>query len=113
MVTVEDIESGVVHEDTILEAPSFVGSVAEKPHIYVPYRCLVPEKVDNLLTAGRCVSADEMAINILSPIQFCIGTGQAAGTAAAMAIKEGIAPRNVNYGRLKDCLVSQGVIINT
>ena len=85
MVTAEDIESGIVHEDTILEAPSFLAPVTKKPHIYVPYRCLVPHKVDNLLAAGRCVSADEMAINILSPIQFCIGTGQAAGAAAAMA----------------------------
>jgi len=81
IVTMEDIESGVVHEDTILEAPSFMAPVTEKPHIHVPYRCLVPKKLDNLLAAGRCVSADETAINILSPIQFCISTGQAAGTA--------------------------------
>ena len=112
-VTAEDIESGIVHEDTILEAPSFIAPVTEKPHIHVPYRCLVPHKVDNLLAAGRCVSADEMAINILSPIQFCIGTGQAAGAAAAMAVKEGITPRNVNYRKLQECLVSQGVLINT
>ncbi|MFC1838035.1 FAD-dependent oxidoreductase [Thermodesulfobacteriota bacterium] len=112
-VTMEDIDSGVVHEDTILEAPSFIAPVTEKPHVYVPYRCLVPVKVDNLLAAGRCVSADEMAINILSPIQFCIGTGQAAGTAAAIAVKEDIAPRHVNYGRLQECLISQGVLVNT
>ena len=113
MVTMEDIASGVVHGDTILEAPSFLAPVTEKPHIHVPYRCLVPEKLDNLLAAGRCVSADEMAINILSPIQFCIGTGQAAGTAAAMAVKEGIPPRKVLYGKLQERLVSQGVLLNT
>lgn len=108
--TIKDIGAGVPFEDTILVGPSFSGTVSEKnPHIYVPYRCLVPEKVDNLLTAGRCVSADEIAINTLSPIQFCFGTGQAAGTAAAMAIKEGIAPRQVNYRDLQELLVSQGV----
>jgi hypothetical protein len=112
-VTMEDIESGVVHEDTILEAPSFMAPVTEKPHIHVPYRCLIPEKIDNLLAAGRCVSADEMAINILSPIQFCMGTGQAAGTAAAIAVKEGISPRHVNHRRLQECLISQGVLLNT
>jgi hypothetical protein len=113
MVTAEDMESGIVHEDTILEAPSFLAPVTEKPHTHVTYRCLVLHEVDNLLAAGRCVSADEMAINILSPVQFCIGTGQAAGAAAAMAIKEGITPRNVNYRKLRECLVSQGVLINT
>ncbi|MBN1907411.1 MAG: FAD-dependent oxidoreductase [Deltaproteobacteria bacterium] len=113
VVTMEDIDSGVVHEDTILEAPSFIAPVTEKPHIHVPYRCLVPEKIDNLLASGRCVSADEMAINILSPIQFCIGTGQAAGTAAAMAVKEGITPRKINYRKLQECLMSQNVKLNT
>ncbi|MFC1920382.1 FAD-dependent oxidoreductase [Chloroflexota bacterium] len=109
-VSVEDLSSGIEHDDTILVGPSFSGTVSDKnPHIYVPYRCLVPEKVDNLLTAGRCVSADQIAINMLSPIQFCIGTGQAAGTAAAMAVKEGITPRQVNYKELQTCLVSQGV----
>lgn len=111
-VSMEDIESGVVHEDTILEAPSFVAPVTEKPHIHVPYRCLVPEKLENLLTAGRCVSADEIAINFLSPIQFCIGTGQAAGTAAAMAVKEVITPGMVNCKRLQECLTSQGVLLS-
>ncbi len=111
-VTMEDIDSGVIHEDTILEAPSFIAPVTEKPHIHVPYRCLVPEKIDNLLATGRCVSADEMAINTLSPIQFCIGTGQAAGTAAAIAVKEGIAPRKINYSKLQECLILQDVKLN-
>ncbi len=111
-VTMEDIESGAVHEDTILEAPSFLATVTEKPHIHVPYRCLVPEKIDNLFAAGRCVSADEMAINTLSPIQFCIGTGQAAGTAAALAVKEGIPPRKINYSKLQECLMTQNVKLN-
>ena len=113
IVTAKDISSGIIHEDTILVGPSFSGSVSEKnPHIYVPYRCLVPEQVDNLLTAGRCVSADQMAINILSPIQFCIGTGQAAGTAAAMAVKEGLSPRQINYKKLQTQLFSQGVLLS-
>jgi hypothetical protein len=109
-VTMEDIASGKEQEDTVLVGPSFSGTVSDKnPHIYVPYRCLVPEKVDNLLTAGRCVSADQIAINVLSPIQFCIGTGQAAGTAAAVAVKDGIAPRKVDYKELQKRLTSQGV----
>jgi hypothetical protein len=110
MVTSKDTTSGKKFEDTILVGPSFSGRASgENPYIYVPYRCLVPHSVDNLLTAGRCVSADPMAINTLSPIQYCIGTGQAVGTAAAIAIKQGITPRKVNYKELQSTLMSQGV----
>jgi hypothetical protein len=110
IVTQENIISGTVYQDTILEGPSFSGKISRhNPHIYVPYRCLIPAKIDNLLTAGRCVSADAMAINILSPIQFCINTGQAAGTAAAIAVKNNITPRQVDYKELQARLVSQGV----
>jgi len=110
IVTQENVMSGTVYQDTILEGPSFSGRISRHNlHIYVPYRCLIPAKIDNLLTAGRCVSADAMAINMLSPIQFCISTGQAAGTAAAMAVKNNITPRQVDYKELQARLVSQGV----
>ena len=82
---------------------------AENPHMHIPYRALVPRNVDGLLVAGRCFSADLFANNLFSPIQFCIAMGQAAGTAAAIATDNGIAPKQVDYTMLKRRLINQGV----
>ena len=75
----------------------------------LPYRSLVPVRMDNLLVAGRCYSSDLVANDLLAPIQFCIAMGQAAGTAAALAIKHGIPLGNLDYKLLQDSLAKQGV----
>jgi ribulose 1,5-bisphosphate synthetase/thiazole synthase len=74
----------------------------------IPYRCLVPEKVDGLLAAGRCVSATHGAINTLRLIVPCMLTGEAAGTAAAIAVARGLPPRKVGVAELQDKLRKQG-----
>jgi len=75
----------------------------------VPYRCLVPEHLDGLLVAGRCVSCDAVAGNTLRLIVPCIVTGQAAGAAAALAVREGNALRAVPAAELRAVLHDQGV----
>jgi hypothetical protein len=75
----------------------------------MPYRALVPKKIENLLAAGRCFSSDPAANNVLNWIQQCIPMGQAAGTAAALAVKSGITPRKVNVPVLQENLIKQGV----
>jgi uncharacterized protein YfiM (DUF2279 family) len=62
-----------------------------------------------LLVAGRSFSSDEAANNMANLIPHCIAMGQAAGTAAAMAVKQGLSPRKVNYGTLQETLINQGV----
>ena len=110
IITQDDIFKGTLFEDTIAVCPPFKYNVSsEKPCMHVPYRSLVPRKVDNLLAAGRCLSSDLVANDLLAPIQFCIAMGQAAGTAAALSIKGGIVPRRVDYGILQNCLMDQGV----
>ena len=110
VVTEQDMQSGILHHDTIavIPAPQWAPSI-RYPHVYIPYRSLVPRRVENLLVAGRCFSADQVANDILSPIQCCIAMGQAAGTGAALAIKNGVGPRNVDYRVLQDKLMNQGV----
>lgn len=54
----------------------------------IPYRCLLPQNVDNLLTAGRCCSAEFHANGAMRIIGPAMGTGHAAGVAASVAIKE-------------------------
>ena len=75
----------------------------------LPYRCLVPQGVDGLLVAGRCVSSDYVACNTLRLIVPCFCTGQAAGAAAGIAVELGCAPRAVPADTLRQALARQGV----
>jgi hypothetical protein len=77
----------------------------------IPYRCLVPGKTENLLVSGRCISADNLAESSIRAIFACMQTGEAAGTAAAIAIKEGVTPKGVNIAKLRETLKSNGVVI--
>lgn len=81
------------------------------PYFGVPYGCLVPKGVSNLLVAGRSLSADAMAASATRMIPCCMVFGQAAGTAAAMAVREDIAPAAVDVGALRKSLVSQGAFL--
>ena len=63
----------------------------------------------DLLIAGRCISAEEEAMGQLRLIPVCSATGQAAGTAAALALKGGIFPRNVDVALLQKTLREQGM----
>lgn len=59
----------------------------------ISYRCLVPRGVENLLVAGRCISATSAAAASARVMPPAMATGQAAGVAAAMAVREAVAPR--------------------
>ena len=74
----------------------------------IPYRCLVPQKIDNLLASGRCVSATHDAINTLRLIVPCMLTAEAAGTAAALAVKCDVLPRKIDIAELQAKLAEQG-----
>jgi len=78
-------------------------------YTYIPYRSLVPVKTEGLLVAGRSFSSDGAANNMANLIPHCIAMGQAAGTAAAISVKEGIQPRQVNYRKLQKTLMQQDV----
>ncbi len=75
----------------------------------IPYRCLVPERVDGLLVAGRCISTthEAHASTRLTPTVMTLG--QAAGTAAALCSAEGLRPRDVPPGELRARLAADGV----
>ena len=74
----------------------------------IPYGSLVPEAVDGLLVAGRCMSAQQDAMVQLRLIPVCLATGQAAGTAAAMAAATDVSPRDLDIARLQADLIGQG-----
>lgn len=62
----------------------------------IRYGCLVAQGVDNLLVAGRCLSAEHVAESSLRIQQTCMATGQAAGTAAALSLEHGTTPRELD-----------------
>ena len=109
----EDMESDEIYDDTIVVlANNDNGDIsARHPTICVPYRCLVPARVNGLLVACRAFSSTDEINHWFNIIPPCICYGQAAGTAAALAVKEGIQPRNVDYAELKANLIAQGVNI--
>lgn len=74
----------------------------------IPYRSLLPVKVDNLLLAGRCISADHYGESAIRIQPICMAIGQAAGTAAALCVKEKYLPRNLPIELLQRTLVEQG-----
>jgi hypothetical protein len=112
VVTEQDMQSGIPHEDTIAVIPARQWAPSLRaPLVYIPYRSLLPRRVENLIVAGRCFSADQVANDILSPIQCCVAMGQAAGTAAALAVKSGVSPRRVGYRALQEQLLRQTVVL--
>jgi hypothetical protein len=109
----KDMESDEVFEDTIaVLANNDNGDISAKhPAICIPYRCLVPVKVDGLLVACRAFSSKASVNQWFNIIPPCICYGQAAGTAAALAAKAGIPPRHVDYKELQASLRRQGVVL--
>jgi hypothetical protein len=77
----------------------------------IPYRCLLPKKVENLLVAGRCISCTHEALGSVRVMATSLGMGQAAGTAAAMCLEGGYPPRAVSVGVLRGRLNRQGMVV--
>ena len=78
----------------------------------IPYRCLLPKEFDNLLTGGRCVSATHEAQASVRIMPICATTGQAAGTAAAVAKKSGKNAHNVDIKEVQNILRANGAAID-
>jgi hypothetical protein len=77
----------------------------------IPYRCLTPLKVDDLLVAGRCLSATYEASASTRVSPTCMAFGQAAGTAAALCVRQAVAPRALDAALLRRVLISQNAYL--
>ncbi len=75
----------------------------------IPYRSLVPLKVENLLVAGRCLSATFEAQSGCRLVLLCLNMGQAAGTATALSLREAIPPRRIDRLSLQRKLIVDGM----
>lgn len=78
----------------------------------IPYRCLLPkEGPDNLLVVGRAISVDRIALGSVRGQPACMATGEAAGAAAALAVKNDSSVHNIDITQLQETLLRQGVKI--
>jgi hypothetical protein len=78
-------------------------------YFQVPYRILVPQTVDNLLVAGRCVAGDKVSHAAIRSQMCCAVTGQAAGVAAAVSLHDGRSTARVDVAHVQAALKRQGV----
>ncbi len=101
VMTKADVEQRTPFPDAIGHGPTFS----------IPYRALVPEHMDGLLVAGRCYSAEPLAQRKSREIPTCMVMGQAAGTAAALAIQHDVEPRDVDVAALQEQLLAGGAIV--
>lgn len=78
----------------------------------IPYRCLQGRMYENLLIAGRCISVDHIAQASIRNVSCCFATGQAAGTAAALSVKNQVSPKKLEMKLLQTALLEQGVVLD-
>lgn len=88
------------------------GPTPSFPTLEIPYRSLVPDRLDGMLAAGRNLSADTKSHAALREIPECWAMGEAAGVAAAQAVDRGIAVRDVDIGALQAQLAAQGAVVH-
>jgi hypothetical protein len=74
----------------------------------IPYRTLVPQKVDNLLITGRCISSEQQPYESHRAMVPMMAIGQASGVAAALAAQRGVKPRDLDVTVLQKALIAQG-----
>ncbi|RTL55301.1 MAG: FAD-dependent oxidoreductase [Bradyrhizobiaceae bacterium] len=117
-LTTDDVMHGTPFEDTIavdvsafdVHAPKGedVDFQGLKPY-EIPYRCMVPKGVEQLLVAGRCISADHGAHGRSRNMPACMATGQAAGIAASIAVGSNTTVRHIPVENMQSILKSIGM----
>jgi hypothetical protein len=116
-LTEHDVRNQARFDDTVGIFPEFIDGygVLILPttgrYFQIPYGVMLPLKVKNLLVAGRCIAGDKISHAAVRSMMCCTVTGQAAGVAAAIAVKDGVEASSVDIKRLQKALLKQGVRI--
>ncbi|WP_080903656.1 FAD-dependent oxidoreductase [Parabacteroides sp. Marseille-P3160] len=120
-ITHEDYVNGKVFEDSLsysfypIDLHDEQGVVPKHLNEHkvatVPLRALIPKNSQNLLVAGRCVSSDRLANSALRVQASCMGMGQAAGAAAALACKQNVTPLKVIPEDIRKLLQKHNAIV--
>ncbi len=114
-LTAHDVRNQARFDDSIGIFPEFIDGygVLILPttgrYFQAPYGILQPQGVENLLVAGRCVAGDQISHGATRNQMCCTVTGQGAGVAAAVSLKQGVTCRAVNVVQVQKALARQGV----
>ncbi len=106
VLTGQDVAGGRAFDDTVGVCPGPCDG-----YFQTPFRVTVPVGVENLLVAGRCVSAERGGSGVPHTVSFAMLTGQAAGIASALSLRDGVASRQTDIPTLQTELIRQGVRI--
>lgn len=116
-LTEHDVKNQARFDDSIGIFPEFIDGYGQLVlpttgrYYHIPYSALVPEQFDNLLVAGRCIAGDKVSHASVRNMMCCTVTGQGAGVAAAISIKNGLSTADVDIRLVQDELIRQGVRI--
>jgi hypothetical protein len=114
-LTEEDVLHQARFEDSIgicpefLDGSGYVIMPSTGRYFHVPYGIILPQKVDNLLVAGRCVAGDKVSHAATRQMMCCSVTGQGAGVAAAVSVKDKVSCAEVDIRGVQRALERQGV----
>ena len=123
MLTFEDIKSLTPFEDSVavcnyfvdVHSPDGTGTFfyhfPKGTYYTIPYRCLIPRGVDNLLVAGRCISTDHITQGSYRCMPIVCNIGEAAGTAIGLAVKSKKNTKNIDVKELQKVLISNNAFI--
>ena len=121
ILTKDDILTRKKFEDTIANnrfpmqghGPGVKFTNIEVPHAYsIPYRTLLPKGLDNIFVGGRDIAVDYETLMSVRTMPCCFSLGQAAGTAAALSIKNKVTPRDLDVKLLQKTLMEQDAALN-
>ena len=116
-ITCDDVLGGSTFEDSIAMGSKpiihYFGyrRFLEHPGYEIPYRCMLPKNVENLLVAGRCMSSDQPAFESWRSMAPVMCLGQAAGIACAISVKAGVNVRSIDIKLLQSILKKNGAEI--
>ena len=118
--TLEDIQTCKKFDDRIavcansvdMHQKSRVNYIAHTGgNYFIPLSCLISKNVGNLLTAGKTLSADQYAFAAVRVMPPCIAMGEAAGVAAALAVREGVPAGDVSHEKVQEILLANGAYL--
>ena len=121
VLTKDDIAGGRIFDDAVVICSNSIdmhgksgvaySTVGNGANYSIPLRCLLAREYDNLMAAGRCVSADRAALAAIRVMPPCFAMGEAAGTAASISVKEGESVKKISVEGLRKKLAENGAYI--